>query len=57
MQSGPRHAFMWDRGETIDLGTLGGQYSYASAINERGWVVGVAQDEANRSQMVIWRTR
>jgi probable HAF family extracellular repeat protein len=35
-----RHAFVWDKGHMIDLGTLGGNNSEPLAINEAGWVVG-----------------
>lgn len=38
--SGEVHAFLWDRGVMVDLGTPG-QTSYAGAINDRGQVIGI----------------
>ena len=41
------HAFLWYRTSRIDLGTLGGKYSAAAAINGLEEVVGIAQREDN----------
>jgi probable HAF family extracellular repeat protein len=50
------HAFIWDRGEMTDLGTLGGESSYATAINDAGMVVGFSQIAHSRSaHAFLWR--
>ena len=36
------HAFLWQDGTMRDLGSLGGEYSHAVAISERGQVIGGA---------------
>jgi probable HAF family extracellular repeat protein len=36
------HAFLWQNGVMTDLGTLGGSYGYAYAINDLGQIVGKA---------------
>ena len=40
------HAFLWQKGNMTDLGTLGGSESKPVAINERGQVVGWADTRA-----------
>jgi probable HAF family extracellular repeat protein len=55
---GLAHAFVWEDGVMLDLGTLPGttfSTSSASAINNRGWIVGTARDEAGANRPVIWR--
>lgn len=42
--AGPSHAALWDYGSWIDLGDLGGNESWATAINERGQVVGGSEN-------------
>jgi probable HAF family extracellular repeat protein len=36
------HAFRWSNGTMIDLGTLGGRYSRATAINDAGQIAGTS---------------
>jgi probable HAF family extracellular repeat protein len=40
----PGHAFLYDAGNWTDLGTLGGEDSWAVAINLGGQIVGCSQD-------------
>jgi probable HAF family extracellular repeat protein len=50
--AGTRHGFVWTRRDgAIDLGTLGGDSSYATAVNDRGLVVGGSWTPGN----LIWR--
>jgi uncharacterized membrane protein len=44
------HATLWKHGIPIDLGTLGGNESFAYALNDRGKVVGGAATEALAAQ-------
>jgi probable HAF family extracellular repeat protein len=51
------HAFLWERGALIDLGTLGGNNSDARAINEGGEIVGNADFSPNspNHHAYLWR--
>lgn len=51
---GSHHAVLWDRGKVTDLGTLGGIYSEAEALNNRGEVVGIADDSSDNPLPFIW---
>jgi probable HAF family extracellular repeat protein len=48
------HAVLWDNGALRDLETLGGRITMADAINNRGDIVGRAEDGAGRFFMVRW---
>jgi probable HAF family extracellular repeat protein len=49
------HAFLWDAGKMIDLGTLPGEEaSDASAINERGQIVGSSGPGGISDHAVLW---
>ena len=47
------HAFLWQNGETTDLGSLGGKDSVAAAINDGGQIVGTSATRA-RDELGGW---
>lgn len=38
----------------IDLGTLGGTYSFAAAVNDRGQVVGISETASSERHAFFW---
>lgn len=57
LTAGATHAIRRNRnGEVLDLGTLpGGDYSYGTAINDRGTVVGISSTDAIRNtEGFVW---
>ena len=56
--NGEEHAFLWTPGEgTRDLGSLDGEPTAASALNEAGWVVGYANINALVTRPFLWTAR
>ena len=53
-KQGVRHAFRWENGEMRDLGSLGAGPSIATAINNRGDVVGWSRTERG-THAFLWR--
>ncbi len=51
---GHSHAFLWQDGVLTDLGTLGGDYARAEAINERGQVVGQSWTASGENHGFLW---
>jgi probable HAF family extracellular repeat protein len=48
------HAALWKAGTFTDLGTLGGNYSFAHAINNRGQVVGTSTTATGVERAFLW---
>ena len=48
------HAYLWEEGTRIDLGNLGGDWSFASAINDKGQVAGTSRNAAGEYRAFLW---
>ncbi len=56
-EPGNFHAFRWDNvNGIVDLGTIGGTYSGASAVNEIGEIVGSSWNSSTSWHAVVWDT-
>ena len=51
---GTTHAIVWDNGMMIDLGTLGGEESFALGINARGQVAGWSMTDQGKIHACLW---
>jgi len=49
------HGFLWRDGVMTDLGTLGGTFSSADAVNDRGQIVGRSQTAAGEWHAFLWQ--
>jgi probable HAF family extracellular repeat protein len=51
------HSFPWEDGKLTDFGTLGGNATVASAINERGEIVGWSSPAGStQGRASLWRS-
>jgi len=49
------HGFLWRDGKMTDLGTLGGRFSGATAINDRGQIVGRSETASGEWHAFLWQ--
>ena len=48
-------AFLWQNGVMTDLGTLGGSFSFAKGINDKGQVVGGSKTDTGEYHAFLWQ--
>jgi probable HAF family extracellular repeat protein len=53
--SPPSRAVLWRQGQLVDLGTLGGTSSWATAINKAGQVVGASFTTSGHTHAFVWQ--
>jgi probable HAF family extracellular repeat protein len=55
VDGGNSRAFVWQDGRAIDLGTLGGWYTYAWDINDEGVIVGISETVREQRFPFVWK--
>lgn len=54
--AGSYHAFYWKDGQMMDLNDLNpGNFSWATSINDNGWIAGMAWDSQSNLHAVVWQ--
>lgn len=48
------HAFLWENGSMVDIGTLGGNRSKATSINNLGYIAGYSKTSAEENHAFQW---
>ncbi len=48
------HAYLYDDGEMVDIGTLGGRFAYGSDISEAGDIVGYSEAKDRNQYAYVW---
>ena len=51
---GTERAALWTGRELVDLGTLGGRWSFGLALSNTGFVAGVSGDDSNNPHAFLW---
>jgi probable HAF family extracellular repeat protein len=46
---------LWQNGQIINLGTLGGDFGEAKGINASGQIVGQSKNAAGKTHATIWQ--
>jgi probable HAF family extracellular repeat protein len=55
LADGSRHAFLWKNGTVTDLGSFGGNFTMASAVNGSGQVVGRSTPSDGLVRAFLWQ--
>lgn len=53
-QAGYEHSCVWENGNVLGMGTLGGKFATPIAMNNRGEVIGMSKNKAGRDHAFVW---